>query len=253
MITVKLKAALFHLTICCVLTIAVLGLVYGGWYSGGLAPIEGVGTILLLILGVDVVLGPILTFLVYKPKKKSLVFDLSVIAFMQTAFLAYGVYTVERARPLFVVFEENRFETVSYADLPIESRNQLKEMGNPKTASSFFKPTYVVALPPTDPTIAKKILDEALAGGTELSQMPKYYNSPEVAASTLLAKAKAAEALKNIKGNSGSDIELFVKSLGMDLSNLKTIPLKGKSRDAVVFIDSQSARVVSIGLFRPWP
>jgi hypothetical protein len=248
----KIKAALIHLAISAFIALLVILIIYGGWYQGGLASIEGVGSILLIMIGVDVVLGPLMTLLVYKPKKKTLVIDLSVIAFLQAAFLTYGVYNVELARPAFVVFEENRFETVSYADLPEESRIQLQANTNPKTSRSPFQPVYVVALPPADPILASKLLEDAIAGGAELSQMPKYYSSPALSNEVLLAKAKPIEQLKKIKGNDPQEVDTFIRSLGLSADDLKFLPLKGKSKDAVIVIEAKTATILAIGLFKPW-
>ena len=46
--------------------------------------------LILLMIGVDVVIGPLLTLIVFDPKKKHLKFDLVVIAALQLAALAYG-------------------------------------------------------------------------------------------------------------------------------------------------------------------
>ncbi|KZZ48613.1 hypothetical protein A3759_04705 [Thalassolituus sp. HI0120] len=56
--------------------------------------------ILIVIAGVDLVLGPALTLIVFNPAKKSLKMDLSIIAALQIAALAYGSYTVHNTRPL---------------------------------------------------------------------------------------------------------------------------------------------------------
>lgn len=56
--------------------------------------------ILMVIAGVDLVLGPALTLIVFNPTKKSLKMDLSIIAALQIAALAYGSYTVHNTRPL---------------------------------------------------------------------------------------------------------------------------------------------------------
>ncbi|MCH2041473.1 MAG: hypothetical protein MK185_12645 [Saccharospirillaceae bacterium] len=56
--------------------------------------------ILIVIAGVDLVLGPALTLIIFNPAKKSLKMDLSIIAALQIAALAYGSYTVHNTRPL---------------------------------------------------------------------------------------------------------------------------------------------------------
>jgi hypothetical protein len=57
----------------------------------GFAGAEG---LLLLMAGIDIVVGPLLTLIVFKAGKKGLKFDLALIALAQAAFLAYGVWTI---------------------------------------------------------------------------------------------------------------------------------------------------------------
>jgi hypothetical protein len=57
-----------------------------------------------VIFFVDVVLGPGLTLLVFKPGKKSLKFDMTVILILQLVALGWGVKSVYEDRPALTVF-----------------------------------------------------------------------------------------------------------------------------------------------------
>ena len=80
---------------------ATLGIlvVFGLWYPPPLNTASGVTRIFLIVLAVDVVLGPLLTFVVFKRGKKTLKFDLAIIATLQIAALCYGMWTVAQGRP----------------------------------------------------------------------------------------------------------------------------------------------------------
>lgn len=58
----------------------------------------GVTTIYLMLLGIDLILGPLLTFLVFKEDKKKLKFDLGVILIIQLSRLFFGLVYLS-ARP----------------------------------------------------------------------------------------------------------------------------------------------------------
>ena len=63
---------------------------------------------LLLMFGVDVIIGPLITFLVFNPhkKRKEIVSDLLIIAVIQFSALGYGFRTVYHERPwLTVVYD----------------------------------------------------------------------------------------------------------------------------------------------------
>ena len=74
-----------------------------------------------LVALVDLVLGPLLTFVVFNSAKprSELARDLGIIVFLQITALVWGVYAVAGQRPLAVVFWENSFYTVPYEELNI--------------------------------------------------------------------------------------------------------------------------------------
>ena len=113
----RFRAAGCHLGISLAIASLVLFVVYQYWYAGPLAAVAGVGTILVLLLAVDVSLGPIMTFMVFDRRKKSLPMDLALIGMVQLLALGYGLHTVEAGRPHYLVFVKDRFEAVSRARL----------------------------------------------------------------------------------------------------------------------------------------
>ena len=108
-IQAKLKATGIHLLISLVIFILLVLWIYFDLYpsfyfnmSGG---IQGLG----LMFGVDVVLGPLLTFLVFNPHKKirEIISDLVIIGLVQLAALGYGLHTVYQEHPKLVVMYQN--------------------------------------------------------------------------------------------------------------------------------------------------
>jgi hypothetical protein len=114
----KIKAALIHLT----LSVLVVGLLFLTilyiWYPKPFFEISGVIEPLKLLIMVDVIIGPLLTFVVYKQGKKSLKLDLSIIVLLQIAALFYGVYTIYKGRPSLIVMNNGQFHYLveKYAD-----------------------------------------------------------------------------------------------------------------------------------------
>ena len=90
----RLRAGLIHLSISSVVALMAVGIVFLIWYPHPLHTAAGVTEIFLIVLGVDVVIGPLLTTLVYRQGKKSLRFDLSTIALLQLLAFSYGLWTV---------------------------------------------------------------------------------------------------------------------------------------------------------------
>src|SRR5215471_7202946 len=107
------KASIIHLGISAAIGAAVVTLMLFGWYPRPYFTAMGGDTLILLLIGVDVVIGPLITLIIFDPKKKGLKFDLSVIAALQLAALAYGCSVMFTARPVYNVFVVDRFETVA--------------------------------------------------------------------------------------------------------------------------------------------
>src|SRR5262249_31768987 len=85
------QAAPIHLLISAAIATAVVSSMLLLWYPRPFFAAAGGATLLVLLIGVDVVLGPLLTLVVYDPRKKTLALDLAIIAALQLAALAYGV------------------------------------------------------------------------------------------------------------------------------------------------------------------
>lgn len=105
-----------HLAISLLVFSSLVAMMLLFWFPGDLFFIDGGWQGLKLVAMVDLVLGPALTLLLYKPNKPKLALDMSLIAGIQIAALAYGFYTTHQQRTLAVVFAERTFFTVSASD-----------------------------------------------------------------------------------------------------------------------------------------
>ena len=81
------------------------------WYPYPYGLLSGGRHLFLLLMGVDVVCGPLLTLVLFNPTKprRELLTDMALVVCIQLAALAYGLYTAQEARPLFLVHEVDRF------------------------------------------------------------------------------------------------------------------------------------------------
>jgi hypothetical protein len=65
--------------------------IYYIWYPKPFFGISNTIEPLKLLILVDVIIGPLLTFIVYKKNKSTLVMDLSIIALLQIGAFFYGI------------------------------------------------------------------------------------------------------------------------------------------------------------------
>ena len=98
----RLRASAIHLAIS--LSIATLAalLVFGWWYPYPYRELSGGRELFTLVVAVDVVLGPLITLVIFNTTKtrRHLAMDFTVIGLLQVAALAYGLWTVFVARPV---------------------------------------------------------------------------------------------------------------------------------------------------------
>jgi hypothetical protein len=102
-----------HLTASVVVFLGLLGLIVTIWYPGILFGIDGGWSGLKLVMGVDVILGPLLTLIIYRAGKPGLKFDLICIVTLQVACMAAGLWIVYQSRPIALVFAYDTFYSLA--------------------------------------------------------------------------------------------------------------------------------------------
>src|SRR5438105_14863097 len=96
----KLKAFGAHILISAVVFTIIIVLTVWMWYPPPLYWIDGGLQITLLAALVDIIAGPLLTLIVYRPHKPRLVMNVVVIAAIQVGALAWGVGGPYEQRPV---------------------------------------------------------------------------------------------------------------------------------------------------------
>lgn len=222
-----------HLSLSGLIALGVIALVFWLWYPAPLHRALGVVDIFLLLLFVDVCLGPLLTAAVYKKGKRGLLLDLSVIAFFQLAALAYGLYTLSEARPGWLVFGSYHFELVKVSDVEPAAR----------TRAPWTGPLWV-AIPNAEEL--KKI------PGVDLEDDPYYqpvaYVPLEKHTEELKARALKLKVLYS-KNNSAEQVDAVLKQWPQADA---WVPLRGREKDMVVLLQRDKAQVVAIVDLSPW-
>jgi hypothetical protein len=205
----------------------------------------GVG-IFLIMLGVDVIVGPLLTFAVFNKKKKSLRLDLLVIVIFQVIALIYGLSTLWGGRPVYVVSLGPRFDLIQASEIPIENLEYAK------VNLPVWGPKWVATQKPTDAKRKQHITDSIFAG-LDYGHFPELFvemgsNRDEV--------MKFAEPVTNlVKYNAGREHQIsewFVKH-DIDPSRVVFQGLKARAHDMTVLLDKNTGTVLGIAPFSPWP
>jgi len=246
----RFRAAGIHFSLSALLAAAVLTLVLLTWYPQPLPQLLGVGSILLIMLGVDVVLGPIFTLIVFDRRKKRLAWDLATIAALQLAALAYGLYTLHQGRPAFVVLVKDRFEIISPAD--IMPTDVVAAKDNPFAQSRITGPSWVSIRMPDSAIERHAIMMEAFESGRDMQHHPRFYADYESQVTDALTRSLPVAKLRSLNPSNGPEIDTAVAATGLPESALRYFPMRGPAADGAVLVSQADGRVLKVLPLKPW-
>ena len=237
------RAAGIHLLISAAIAAVVLGLMLGVWYGPTLFVAMGGAGLALILVGVDVVMGPALTLVVFRSGKRGLKFDLAAIALAQVAALLYGCYVVSLARPAFIVFVKDQFQVATVAELEPE---QLAQARYPQYRSPPWSgPELVYGDWPKDHQEQQQLVFAGLSG-VDLQHFPKYYAPYEQGKDAILAKALPLPSVHKTEPAAAKAIDEWLASSGADANNLRYVRLRARQAWVAVLIDRADALPVKM-------
>ena len=238
----RFKAAGLHF--CISLAIASLAalLVFLLWYPYPYRELSGGRELFFLVVTVDVILGPLITFAIFNRAKPwtELRRDLAVVALIQLCGLSYGLWTVVQARPVHMVFEYTRFRVVHAVDVPPD---MLKAT-----------PAGIDALPLSGPTLLslrpfksnQEQIDDTLAAvqGMALSARPDLWQPYAAATADVLQVAKPVGELRARFSQQTALIDQRVAQTGLSITDLVYVPVASRKLFWTALLDRHTAQIV---------
>jgi hypothetical protein len=237
----RYKAASIHLGISAILAIIVISLLVFIWYPWPyFKEIDG-WPLVAMIIGIDVILGPLLTLIVFKQGKKTLRFDLSVIALIQICALSYGVWIGYSSRVVYAVFVENQFYLVQVSEILDFPQDKIKY---PQFATPPFKgPQFIGArVPPKEAKSLDMVLLNSVGMGAQIK--PEFYTPLDAVISEIRqSQLSKAEIQKHSP-------DVLPRILDFETRTGKSYlmsPLQVRGNDShIVLIDDQTGEVVKM-------
>ena len=128
----RFKAFSIHFAISFLIFLILLYFILVQWYPEPLFSSDGGWRVIRIIVGVDLILGPFLTLIVFKAGKPGLKFDLTMIALVQTLALSWGVWTTYHERPAAIIYTLDYFTPVPAYQLAEQgiTAKKLREFGD---------------------------------------------------------------------------------------------------------------------------
>ncbi len=237
----RFRAFAIHLGISMVIFACLLVLLLGYWYKAPFFDLEDGSRAIQIILFADLVLGPLLTLIIFKPGKPGLKFDISLIAIFQLSALIYGIWMVQLARPVTAFLSYDALYTTSYS--------AIKESGIPKAEISKIiglEPTYFyINLPKDQPGLVAKAI-QAFKEGRAIELLYKYAE-PLSFSNKKQTSTIAIDIEKYTASNSEwrAILQDFMNTYKRTLDTTTFLPIKGRLGKYILAADNKSGEVIN--------
>lgn len=242
------QAFLIHLGLSIAIAAAVIGLVVFVWYPPPYFGAMGGEILLRLIIGVDVILGPVITLIIFDPRKPRLAMDLAIIGALQLAALLYGVFVMFEARPAWNVFVKDRFEVT--AANAVDDASRQRAPADYRTLP-LTGPRVVAGRAPTDPKEALDFGMSTMAGGPDVPALPHLYVPYADEAATVVRAARPLQGLSRQSRAYADIVSAFVAEHGKG-RDLGYLPVRARNKDFAVVVDRRTGEVVGYLSLNPW-
>lgn len=247
----KWRAFCIHLLISLGVAILAALLVFGLWFPYPYRELAGGRQLFLLLLGVDVVVGPLLTFVVFNPRKRlrEKALDFTVIGLLQLGALGYGLWSVAQARPVHLVYEYSRLAVVTAAQVPAD---QLEKAPPGLRALPWTGPTLLSLRPFKDASEQFEFTMAAASGVPQAAQTELWqpYDAGRIA---ILETARPLDGLKTKHPNEAALIDRAIVETGKPADRLLYMPVLSRDTAWSVLIDAETALPVGFVPLDPYP
>jgi hypothetical protein len=229
-----------HLGFSALVAVLAASLVFVLWFPGPFRTLSGGRELFFLVSGVDIVLGPVLTLVVFDRRKswRHLAWDLGCIVVLQLGALVYGLHTVYAARPAVLVFEVDRFRVVS--------ANQVLKSELPMARPEFRRlsltgPLFAGVREPAPGKEHNDALFLALRGW-DTGQRPSFWVPFDEIRPKIVASAHPVDALLKAYPDYRERIERHLRAHGLDAKTGRFLPVLARG-DWVALVNAEGTPV----------
>lgn len=213
-------AAFYHLLISLVIFVVIAYLILFVWYPGIFYTTDGGWEGMRIIIAVDLVLGPLLTLVIFKAGKPGLKFDLACIGTLQAACLAAGLYIVHTERPLAMIY----YDKYMYS----ASADTFARYNQPVPDLNSQSPVMLSVNLPDDPIARADILNALYSQRLPVWILAENYGPMENHIDEILENSYDVDTLRDI--DEEGHLEAFIASEGGTIDDYAFFPLHSRYR-----------------------
>lgn len=230
------RASAVHFVVSFLVAVVVGIVIFVIWYPYPYGEMAAGRELFILVMLVDVVCGPLLTFVLYTPTKpkRELATDLGMVVVLQLAALAYGMWMVWQVRPLYLVYEFDRFKVITSVEIDNSSLSNLPNELKPQ----FFSGPKLVGLRVPTSKEQELVLMESVQGGKDYGERPEFYVKYEGAVA--YKKAHELDKFRNKYSGSTNQLDKVVRQTGVDEKQLRYLPIIAREDWIVILNPSGS-------------
>jgi hypothetical protein len=247
----RLKLFSLHLLSSASVLTLILGCLYFGWYHWPGWYLTDVTTVILVMVCVDVVLGPTLTLIIANKNKprRELTRDIVIIVAVQLCALTYGSVQLWNGRPMYYVFSENALSVVQAYDIT-DQEADLGRLQNAQFAPHWYSlPRWAWAPLPQDPKERQALLSETASGVGDVSLKPRYYKPWEQGLPALRDQLGNLDDSKFYSLLEKKKLKEHMQADGVATDEATTLPFTGRSRPLLAVFNRSTLQIS--GMFKP--
>lgn len=198
-----------------------------------------------LIASVSMVLGPLLTLILFKPGKRGLKFDIWVICIIQIITLSWVTWVMYKERPYVVVFADYYFKPLTKHQLlnSVSSPGILQSISNCPT-----KPCLIYSNLPKDKDKLNSIRLKALQTSRPLYMLGEYYTSfsPASISGMKSANINLTEVLINNVLDRSISYTVHEKIITYQnySDRLMFIPISSRYKESITVFNPQNYKII---------
>ncbi len=244
----RLKAFGTHLLCSAIALTLVLGALHLGWYHWpGWHLTEAVHVVVVMV-GVDVVVGPLITLIIANARKprRELARDIAIIVAVQLVALGYGATTLWHGRPLYYAFSVNSLQVVQASDIDPEAARAAREKKLALAPHWYSLPRWIWAPFPKDSAEADKIFQSLMRGGYDIIGYPQYYKTWQEGTMELRTQLRKVSDNKFFSATQRPLLEKRMKAAGFPIDQANSIALTGRGSSLLAVMDPQSLKLLTI-------
>jgi hypothetical protein len=244
----RLKAFGYHLLGSILALSLILGSLYLGWYRWPGWYLADVVQVVMVMTGVDLVLGPLLTLVIANPNKtrRDLTRDVGVIVAIQLVALIYGAISLWNGRPLYYAFSENQLQLVQAYDINASETALARQRAAELAPHWYSLPRWIWAPLPEDADESARIVASAVSGGDDVISMPRYFKRWEAGLPALRTQLKKVDELGYFSGADKKALKDRMHAAGLATDQSNTMVLSGRGKPLLAVFDRNSVTITAI-------